>query len=376
LPESAYIKEEYMLKKITPALLISLASGSAFAQSAAVTIYGLIDTGVEHLTNVGPAGDGLTRMPTLTGALPSRVGFRGTEDLGGGLKAIFTLENGFGPDAGTLGQGGRLFGRQAFVGLSGPWGAITLGRQYTMLFHSILDSDILGPNIYGSGSLDSYIPNARADNAIAYRGTFAGVTVGATYSFGRDTVNAGPSPAGTNCPGENGADRSACREWSALLKYDTQNWGVAAAYDRLNGGPGAFAGLTSSSLRDSRATVNGYVKIGNAKVAGGLIRRDNEGSVTAKSDLYFLGAAYTFTPTFTVDGEVFRLNFKDSPNEATLFAVRGTYNLSKRSAAYITAGHISNDGALNISVSSGAAGSNPATGENQTGVMIGLRHVF
>jgi predicted porin len=365
-----------MLNRITPALLISLASGGVFAQNSAVTIYGLIDTGVEHVTNVGPAGDGLTRMPTLTGALPSRIGFRGTEDLGGGLKAIFTLENGFGPDAGTLGQGGRLFGRQGFVGLSGDWGAVTLGRQYTMLFYSILDSDILGPNIYGSGSIDSYIPNARADNAIAYRGTFGGLTLGATYSFGRDTVNAGPSPAGTNCAGENPADRSACREWSALVKYDAQSWGVAAAYDRINGGPGAFAGLTSSSLQDSRATVNGYVKLGKAKVAGGLIRRDNEGSVTPKSNLYFLGAAYAFTPAFTLDGEVLRLDFKNSPNQATLFAVRGTYNLSKRTAAYVTAGHISNDGALNLSVSSGAAGSNPAAGESQTGVMLGLRHVF
>lgn len=362
--------------KYIAAGLLATAATAAQAQSSTVTVYGLIDTGLEYVTNVGAAGDGLARMPTLTGSLPSRLGFRGTEDLGGGLKAVFTLENGFGTDGGTLGQGGRLFGRQAFVGLSDSWGTVSLGRQYTMLFWSTLDSDLLGPNIYSSSSLDSYIPNARADNAIAYRGTFNGMTIGATYSFGRDTVNAGPSPAGTNCAGESAADRSVCREWSAMAKYDTANWGVSAAYDRLNGGPGAFAGLTSSSLSDSRATLNGYVKFGQVKVGAGVIHRNNEASATPKSDLYFIGGNYAVTPAFTFDAEVFRLDTKDSPNDATLVAARATYNFSKRTAGYATVGHIANSGALNLSVSGGAAGSNPAAGSAQTGLMIGMRHTF
>lgn len=356
--------------------LMAVAATVSHAQSSNVTIYGLIDSGVEHVTNVGAGGDGLTRVPTLTGSLPSRIGFRGTEDLGGGLKANFVLENGFAPDNGTIAQGGRLFGRQAMVGLSGAWGAVNFGRQYTMLFWSLLDSDILGPNIYGSPSIDSYIPNARADNAIGYRGTFNGLTIGATYSLGRDTVNAGPSPAGTNCAGESATDRKACREWSAMLKYDTANWGVAAAHDRINGGPGAFAGLTSSNLSDSRTTLNGYVKFGAAKLGAGVIRRDNEASATPKSDLFFIGGAYAFTPAMVIDAEVLKLNVKNSSNEALLVAVRGMYHFSKRTAGYLTVGNISNDGTLNLSVSGGAAGSNPAAGESQTGVMIGVRHAF
>lgn len=78
--------------------------------------------GVEYVNNVGTTKSGLVRMPNLTGTVPSRWGVRGKEDLGGGLHAVFTLESGFAPDSGVSNQGGRLFGRQANVGLSGPWG--------------------------------------------------------------------------------------------------------------------------------------------------------------------------------------------------------------------------------------------------------------
>ena len=233
------------------------ASPWACAQSSSVTIYGIIDAAVERANNVGTAGASIYRMPGLTGTFPSRLGFRGTEDLGDGLRAVFVLEQGFAPDTGTLNQGARMFGRQAFVGLSDRWGTISFGRQYTMLYMSVLDADILGPNLYGSGSMDGYIANARADNPIAYRGTFGGFTVGTTFSLGRDVVAA---PAGANCPGENGADSAECRGVSAMLKYDTPSWGVAAAVDELRGGAGAAGGLVASSLKDRRATLSGYVK--------------------------------------------------------------------------------------------------------------------
>ncbi|MDP9928268.1 putative porin [Variovorax paradoxus] len=347
------------------------------ASASSVSLYGLIDTGVEYISNVGPGSNRLIRMPSLTGSLPSRWGVRGVEDLGDGLRGVFMLESGFGPDTGTLNQGGRSFGRQAFVGLSGGWGTVTLGRQYTMLFWSLLDADVLGPNVYGSGSLDAYIPNARADNAIVYRGTFGGFTMGASYSLGRDVVNAGPSPAGTNCAGESAADSKACREWSVLLKYDAARWGTALAVDEIRGGPGAFAGLTSSALKDRRISANGYVKLGEGQLSAGLIRRDNDGSpLTPRSDLWYVGGSYPVLPALTLDAQVFRLAFKNSRNSATLAAIRGTYHLSKRTALYATVGHISNDGNLALSVSSGAAGSNPVAGGSQMGAMLGMRHSF
>lgn len=359
-----------------------LATGAAHAQNA--TLYGRIDAGIESVSNVASAGGSITRMPSNTGIIPSRVGVRGNEDLGGGLNAVYTLEMGFGTDTGTLGQGGRLFGRQSFVGLSGAWGAVTLGRQNTMLFWSLLDADIVGPSVYGIGSLDSYIPNSRIDNSIAYKGKFSDITVGATYSLGRDTVNAGPSPAGTNCAGENGADAQACREWSALLKYDTKTWGAALAYDEMKGrtlgaAPDAvFAGLTSSSKSDTRLTVNGYVKLAGMKIAGGVVRRNNDGSTTKpKSDLWFLGAAYPLSSAWTVDGTVARLSYKDVDNsDASLLAVRALYKMSNRTTLYAQLGTIRNDSLSNVSVSGGAPGSNPALGGSQTGAMLGVNHTF
>lgn len=362
--------------------VLSVCAAGVHAQAPAVaasnvSLYGVIDASVEHVSKVGAAGTGLTRMPSITGTVPSRIGFRGTEDLGGGLRAAFTLEQGFAPGSGVLGQGGRVFGRQAHVGVAGSWGSVTLGRQYTMLFWSVLDSDVLGPNIYSAGSLDSYIPNARADKSLGYRGTFNGVTVGATYSLGRDAVNAGPSPAGTNCPGELAGDTKACREWSALLKYDQPAWGAALAIDEITGGPAAFAGLTSSALNDTRVVLNGYARFGDAKVGAGLIRRTNDGSVaTPKSDLLYLGVTYNLSPVVVLDAEYFRLKFKNSANRASMLAARATYSLSRRTALYATMGSISNDGSLAVSVSSGAPGSAPVAGGSQTGVALGVRHSF
>ncbi|ODV42070.1 hypothetical protein AWV79_30625 [Cupriavidus sp. UYMMa02A] len=348
----------------------------ALAVAQNVNLYGVFDTGVAVITGVGATRNTQVLMPNLVGTVPSRWGLRGTEDLGGGNKAIFWLESGFAPDSGVSNQGGRLFGRQALVGLSGDWGQVALGRQYTMLFWAMAEPDMLGPNIFGSGSLDSYIPNSRADNAVSYKGTFGGLTVGATYSFGRDTVNAGPSPSGTNCAGENPADARACREWSALLKYDTKQWSVAVAYDSQRGGPGAFGGLTRSALSDDRLSVNGHFMVGNTKIGGGWLRRDNEGSPTPRSDMYYAGASYPVTPAFSVDAEAFYLRFHSSPNKAWLFATRGTYAFSKRTSVYGTAGYIANDGTLAMSVSAGQAGSNPNPGGNQLGAMLGLKHVF
>ena len=353
------------------------------APGSAVTLYGIIDAGVEVVNKVNGVGT-IQRMPSNTGMLPSRVGMRGTEDLGGGLRGIFTLEMGFAPDTGASGQGGRLFGRQSYVGLAGPWGSVTLGRQYSMLYWSMFDADLIGPAVYALGSLDAYIPNARTDNAVAYRGTFGALNVGLGYSFGRDTVNAGPSPVGTNCPGESGADKQACRDWSALVKYDVPGWGVSLGYDSQRGRTPAsatdpiFGNLTSSSKKDNRLSLGGYFKVGEAKIAGGLLRRDNDGdAVKPKSNIWFVGASYPVTAALTVEGQYLTLRYKDvDDRDSSMYVARVVYALSKRTAVYSQVGHIRNDRLAAVSVSGGAAGSNPAAGSSQSGVNFGIRHTF
>ncbi|RZA25036.1 MAG: porin, partial [Lysobacteraceae bacterium] len=281
------------MKKLMSGAALATCAGIAAIPSASaqtsVTVYGIIDAAVEHYTNADAAGKDMTRLPSLGGGMfPSRLGFRGNEDLGGGLKAVFALENGFAPDTGVAGQGGRLFGRQAWVGLAGSWGQLTVGRNYNMMTVSTYDIDLFGPSQYGLGSLDSFIPNGRSDNSVAYKGTFNGLTVGATYSLGRDTSSAG-GPAGTNCAGENPADSRQCREWSGMLRYDSGAYSVVAAYDRVHGGPAAAAGLGTSDAEDSRFHVGGLAKFGVAKVGGGVILRDNDGNpLTPRSRLYYL----------------------------------------------------------------------------------------
>jgi predicted porin len=353
---------------------VAALAGAARAQT--VTLFGLVDASVEHVTKVGTQGSGLTRLPSLTGSFPSRIGFRGSEDLGGGLRALFTVEQGFTPDMGTLSQGGRAFGRQALVGLAGGWGTVSFGRQYTMLYWSLLEADVMGPALYGTGSLDAYIPNARADNSFAYRGSFGGLTLGATYSLGRDAVNAG-NPAGTGCGGEGSGGANACREWSALLKFDSPAWGAALAVDEIRGGPGAFAGLVSASLTDRRVSANGWANFSGVKATAGLVRRDNPASTSSpKSDLWYLGAVVPAGAALTLDGELLRLAFKGSADAATLATVRATYALSRRTALYAMAGRIANAGTLALSVSAGAAGSNPAPGATQSAFAAGVRHSF
>jgi predicted porin len=166
----------------------TLAMGAAapsFAQSS-VTLYGLIDEGLEYNSNAG--GHQLYSMVSgVHGG--SRFGLRGTEDLGGGLKAIFRLENGFDVNTGKLGQGGLMFGRQAYVGLTTPYGTVTMGRQYDSVV------DYVGPVTVGDqwggtigshpGDLDNFDNTQRVNNTIKYTSaTYGGVTFGGMYSLG------------------------------------------------------------------------------------------------------------------------------------------------------------------------------------------------
>jgi predicted porin len=317
---------------------------AAPAGASNVTIYGLADSGIEHLTNVNAAGQSLTRMPTLAGSFPSAIGFRGTEDLGGGLKAIYNLEMGYSVDGGQLQNGGRLFGRSAWVGLQGNFGTLMLGRMINMTYIANLRSNVLGPSIHSYPNLDGYLPNARSDNTIGYLGKFANVTLGATF-----------------------------RQVTAMLAYDTPQYGMAASYDVLNGGPNAGFGLTRSDYDDRRVGVNGYFMVDKLKIAGGVIERSTDAAIDTETRLMQIGLSYPVAPNVVVDAQVAQLDVKNSANDSRIIVARATYGFSRRTATYVSLARIKNEGAAAISVS---AGGTVGPGLSQNAVMVGLRHTF
>ena len=349
-----------------------LCSGAAMAQTQ-VTVYGIVDAAVARTTNADAAGNAVTKVSSLSGSLPSRIGFRGSEDLGGGLSAVFALESGFNPDTGVSGQGGRLFGRQAWIGLKGNWGTLQVGRILNMTFLATAKSDVLGPNLFSINSIDLYLPNARSDNAVGYLGSFKGVTVGATYSLGRDASAAG-GPAATNCGGEVAADSKACRQLTALLGYDNAAYGINLSYDKLYGNTGAAGGLTSSERFDRRVTVNGYAMLGATRLGAGIIDRKLD-AVTGitESDLVYVGISHPLAPGLTLDAQVARKDVKRSADDTKMAVARLSYAFSKRTAVYGAVGRMDNAGLAAVALD---AGGTVAPGRAQNGVMAGLRHMF
>ncbi|QRX81815.1 porin [Glaciimonas sp. PAMC28666] len=363
-----------MKKNIRHSVIVAglLSAGVASAQSQ-IIMYGIVDTGIAYTTNADARGDSVVKMPSLTGSFPSRLGFKGTEDLGGGMQALFVLESGFTVDAGGTGQGGRLFGRQAYVGLKGDYGQLMLGRQVTMTYLATQKSDVLGPNLFSISSLDSYLPNARSDNAIGYLGTFSQFTLGATYSFGRDNSSAG-GPAATNCPGEVAGNAKACRQWTTLIGFDNAGYGVNASYDIMYGNSGAASGLTSSDNSDRRTTINGYFMVGDVKIGMGIIDRSTHAATAStNSDLYYIGASAPLSASWFIDAQVARLNIKNSANDTNMLVTRLTYYLSKRTALYTSLGYMKNSGIAAIALDSGGT---VGAGKNQAGIMSGIRHTF
>ena len=178
-----------MKKKVLAVALVGVVASPAFAQSS-VTLYGVIDEGIDYTNNVGHG----SVVELASGyAQGSRWGLKGSEDLGGGLKAIFQLENGFDLNSGRLNQGGRMFGRQAYVGLSSDrFGSVTLGRQYDSVVDYLAQTTANGnwagylfAHPYDNDNTDN---SFRVDNTIKYASPdFSGFQFGGTYSFSNDT---------------------------------------------------------------------------------------------------------------------------------------------------------------------------------------------
>uniref|UniRef100_UPI0011842E36 porin n=1 Tax=Paraburkholderia sp. BCC1884 TaxID=2562668 RepID=UPI0011842E36 len=159
----------------------------AHAQSS-VTLYGVLDAGITYQSNVA----GKSRWSEGTGIDQSLFGLRGSEDLGGGLKAIFTLESGFNLGNGRFSNDGGMFNRQAFVGLSSQYGTVTLGRQYdSMVDYFALTTangnwaGYLFSHPYDNDNTDN---SFRLNNSVKYTSPdINGLHFGGTYAFSNDT---------------------------------------------------------------------------------------------------------------------------------------------------------------------------------------------
>lgn len=336
------------------------AAGSTGRATTSVTLYGLVDTGIEYQSHAGAGGSGsLFRMSSgnVTG---SRWGLRGTEDLGNGLSAVFALESGVNSDTGASGQGGRLFGRQAWIGLQGPWGRVTLGRQINTLYELFVPLDPVRYASYGVLAHDAQFGN-RADNAVKYTGDFGNLTVTALYSAGYDgnIANGGEVPGHPRIGQEIGAGAS----------YTAGKLGMVVAYDQRRGTSAATQGSIERRYAAGLLWNDGRFSAS----AGYRLLQGTIAAPSLRAHLYWIGGSYAITPTFTARAGIYRTDRRDSPDDAMSYAMALTYTLSRRTDLYLNAAYMANRGESTLGVANGGT---VAPGVSQTGVVAGVKHVF
>jgi predicted porin len=356
----------------------------------------VIDEGINYTSN---AGDKSAYQLESGYAQGSRWGLKGSEDLGSGLKAIFDLENGFDVNSGGLQEGGRIFGRQAFVGLtSANYGTLTFGRQYDSVVDYLAPTTANGN--WGGYLLSHPYDNDNTDNSFRVNNTvkyaspsFAGLQFGGTYSFSNETGFANN------------------RTYSLGGQYTNGGLLVGAAYLEANN-PGLTAdgsiatddaNFISERLRIFGGGVNytfGSATVGFAytntnvgqpsatdtSVYVGAITPPNGGTMTAlKFQNFEVNGKYQFTPAFFVGVQyVYTAATMDatSGNENPryhTFGLMADYNLSKRTdfyfqAAYQKVAGDKTDTVLDDAYIPGSAG--VSSSSNQVTVRAAIRHQF
>ena len=376
--------------------LIVVAAAASFASVAhaqsSVTLYGLVDAGLTYTSNVDhnakwAAGSG--------GVNQSMFGLRGSEDLGNGLKAIFTLESGFGINNGSLGNNGGLFNRQAFVGLSSAqFGTVTLGRQYDAA------QDYLAP-LTATGSWggtyfahpfnnDNLNTNGgqSVNNSVKYSSAnYAGFTFGGTYGFSNQA----------------GAFANN-RQYSVGAAYQWQGLHLGAAYAQQNNPAANTSGASDGVLANSGGIMTGDFRqrqfgaaasysFGPATVGAAWTqsRVDNlvgavPGQRQGSSNNYEVNGKYNLTPAMAVgvaytftDAKGYGINAdgNDMKTRYHQVGVQADYSLSRRTDVYAQAvyQHAMGDGGV-ASIYSGDNTQLPSSSKNQTAATVGLRHRF
>ncbi len=357
------------LKSIV-SIVLAACSGAVAAQSS-VTLYGIADAGL--VREAGGAAGSVTRLSSGV-ATASRLGLRGSEHLGGGVAAIFTLESGWRIDTGALDNAATLFNRQAFVGIKSAAGTLTLGRQYTP-YHSTLTgvADPFGTGL--AGTAKNLFPdsgsNVRTNNTLMYAmPATRGVTGELAYSAG-EQVSA-----------------SAGRQWGAGIGYAAGKLNVRLAFNRKNSDIAATAGVGAVRRGMGRNTLlaaNYDFGILKAYFAYGIDKGFNSAPLANPNNPYGgLG------PSASLDGAEVLLGFaaplaggsllaslmrKDDKTafnqDAHAWGLGYLYPLSKRTTAYSAYGRISNERGAGYTV---ANNSDPGSGNSAFN--LGVRHAF
>lgn len=356
------------MKKTLIALTALGACTMASAQSS-VTIFGIIDAAVERVHNSG--GASVNRLIN-SGWSTSRLGFRGTEDLGGGLSAGFWLEAGLSNDDGRgaatninnqpsggavpgLGGGqGLAFGRRSTVSLAGPWGEVRLGRDYIPGIFNIVLYDPFG-NI-GVGASQSFntaitgVTLLRASNSVGYH-----TPTNMGGFFGSVMYWMGENPSGT-------ATHDDGTGYGARVGYRAGPAEIAVSLNRTQ--------YLAGDVRQDN--VGGNWDFGVAKLMGSL-SRDRNGATRARG-----GEIGVIVPVGA--GEIkaaysrYNIHTPTLNPESSKVAVGYGHNLSKRTTVYGAYARVRNSGGSTATVSFGA----PAAVANgaSSGVNLGIRHSF
>lgn len=349
-------------------VLLVAVCGQARAQ-ATVTIYGVVDASVEvQKASAGSSGPATSTKNLVSGTFgASRLGFRGSDDLGGGLKAFFQLEHGFNIDDGTV-TGAAFWGRKAVIGLSGSWGDISLGRDYTPAFWVQFYTDVNTFAMYGnSGTMSAFALTGmlRASNGIYYvspeingfRGRF-------TYTLGDESATT-PKDAG-RVIGLSGEYRS-----------PTLSAGVFHQERKT-----VLPANSTSSESNVYQGVTGLYNFGPWAVSGGLARFDPAGPNTATSGVVkslWGGVIYRFgTSDVRVNvGHVTTDLAAPTKGKSTLIGVNYSYYLSKTTNLYVGAGRVGNNVSAQFGLEGGSrAIPNRGRDSDTTAMGAGMRTTF
>ena len=356
-----------MKKSLIALAALATVATAAQAQSS-VTIYGIVDMGIMSSKTDG-AGNVLAAK---SGALStSRLGFRGAEDLGGGLKATFNLETEISADTGASGgtvvsgagasktsTAGALFNRAANLALeSAQYGSIQLGRMNKLEYDAVIANDAFGAANFGGAVRVGYITSgiyrddARFPNAVVLRTPVLG---GLKLAYQRQF-------------GGVAGDASANSSDSLMADFTYGNLRLLATWAENKTAAGAkFDEVTTLGANYNFGVAHAFV--------GHMERKIEGGSAKPKSD--YLGVKVPVNAKVNVMAQYTKISDQSGTagNDADVYAVGATYAFSKRTTAYAMYGQSSNDGTATAYVTN--LGSAVTAGKDQKATTVGIRHTF